>query len=396
MARPIRRKMKTMYITSLLSSMAERVALVTLAKHPLEASRVGFSVVDRQGNTMNIHFENAPASLARVAILMMATLLAPAHAVIAQDAYANDSIEVAKEIEEGGLERIAFAVLPESVRRKARKEFPNQQLIAVEKSKEDGQVMYHVMFEVNGTEAGLRMDRKGTILDRWHFDGEDDNGFRKDATSPTLEDIPYGPHKRNVLDLWMAKSQAPAPLLVCIHGGGFSGGDKRGFREDSEMIATMLGSGVSVAAINYRLTEDGKNPYPIPMHDGARAVQFLRHHAKKYNLNKKRFAATGGSAGGCMPMWLGFHPDLAKPNHKDLVLRESSRLQVLAPHGGQSCLHLPTWRNGSVSNRCKHTPPTGHFLHSKQDRSRSPIVLTLPCATPHQSRTSPQTIRRST
>ena len=43
-----------------------------------------------------------------------------------------------------------------------------------------------------------------------------------------------------------------------------------------------------------------------------------------------------------MLMWLGFHPDLAKPKHKDLVLRESSRLQVLAPYGGQSCLHLPT------------------------------------------------------
>jgi len=41
-------------------------------------------------------------------------------------------------------------------------------------------------------------------------------------------------------------------------------------------------------------------------------------------------------------MWLGFHPDLAQPDHKDPVLRESSRLQVLAPRGGQSCVHGPT------------------------------------------------------
>ncbi|MEM9657000.1 MAG: alpha/beta hydrolase, partial [Planctomycetota bacterium] len=159
---------------------------------------------------------------------------------------------------------------------------------------------------------------------------------------PTLADIRYGPHERNVLDVWLANSERPAPLLICIHGGGFSGGDKEGFHGEADLIPPLLESGVSVAAINYRLTEGGKNAYPIPMRDGARAVQFLRHHADKYNLDKKRFGATGGSAGGCMLMWLGFHPDLSQPDHEDPVQRESSRLQVLAPFAGQSCLHIPT------------------------------------------------------
>lgn len=78
------------------------------------------------------------------------------------------------------------------------------------------------------------------------------------------------------------------------------------------------------------------------MHDGALAIQFLRYYASKYNLDKTRFAATGGSAGGCMLMWLGFHPDLAQPDNSDPVLRESSRLQVLAPRGGQTSVHGPT------------------------------------------------------
>ena len=43
-----------------------------------------------------------------------------------------------------------------------------------------------------------------------------------------------------------------------------------------------------------------------------------------------------------MLMWLGFHPDLAQPDHEDPVLRESSRLQVLAPRGGQTSVHGPT------------------------------------------------------
>lgn len=163
---------------------------------------------------------------------------------------------------------------------------------------------------------------------------------------PTHSDVVYGPHPRNVLDLWLVPSDKPTPLLVNIHGGGFRGGDKR-TKISGDLIKNMNKEGISVASINYRLTKEGllkegKNMYPAPMHDGARALQFLRYNASKYNLDKTKFAATGGSAGGCMLMWLGFHSDLAQPDHKDPVLRESSRLQVLAPRGGQSCVHGPT------------------------------------------------------
>ena len=163
--------------------------------------------------------------------------------------------------------------------------------------------------------------------------------------SPTHANVVYGSHPSNVLDLWLGPSDTPTPLLVFIHGGGFRGGDKRQF--DISLINNMHEEGISVASINYRLTKqgllaEGENMYPAPMHDGARALQFLRYHASEYNLDKTRFAATGGSAGGCMLMWLGFHPDLAQPDHQDPVLRESSRLQVLAPRGGQTTTHGPT------------------------------------------------------
>lgn len=164
---------------------------------------------------------------------------------------------------------------------------------------------------------------------------------------PTHADVVYGSHPNNVLDLWLAPSDEPTPLLVNIHGGGFRGGDKS--QISSALIEMMHKKGISVASINYRLKEgdksrfEGEDPlYPAIVHDGARALQFLRYYAAKYNLDKTRFAATGGSAGGCMLMWLGFHDDLAQPDHKDPVLRESSRLQVLAPRGGQTTVHGPT------------------------------------------------------
>ena len=195
-------------------------------------------------------------------------------------------------------------------------------------------------------QADTNKDGTLTVEEAKAFQNKQRREKRKKVTiPPTHADVVYGSNPGNVLDLWLVPSDTPTPLLVFIHGGGFRGGDKRNF--DNSLIENMHKEGISVASINYRLTKEGllaegKNMYPAPMHDGARAIQFLRYNASKYNLDKTRFAATGGSAGGCMLMWLGFHPDLAEPDHKDPVLRESSRLQVLAPRGGQSCVHGPT------------------------------------------------------
>ena len=171
---------------------------------------------------------------------------------------------------------------------------------------------------------------------------------KKEMPPPTHSDVVYGPHPRNVLDLWLVPSDKPTPLLVNIHGGGFRSGDKRS-KISSNLIEMMNREGISVASINYRFKKEGKSRfegertmYPAILHDGARALQFLRYNSAKYNLDKTKFAATGGSAGGQMLMWLGFHPDLAQPDHKDPVLRESSRLQVLAPRDGQTSIHGPT------------------------------------------------------
>ncbi|MEQ1830195.1 MAG: hypothetical protein ABL921_29830, partial [Pirellula sp.] len=44
--------------------------------------------------------------------------------------------------------------------------------------------------------------------------------------NPTRQDVAYGPHERNVLDFYQAKSDKPTPLVIFIHGGGFVGGNK--------------------------------------------------------------------------------------------------------------------------------------------------------------------------
>ncbi len=131
--------------------------------------------------------------------------------------------------------------------------------------------------------------------------------------APNHADLSYGPHPKNKLDLWLAKSNQPAPLIVFIHGGGFVGGDKSS--ASSAAIKQCLDAGVSFASINYRLRTEA--PINTVLRDSARAIQFLRHKADEFHLDKTRVAAYGGSAGAGTSLWLAFHDDLADPKSDD-------------------------------------------------------------------------------
>ena len=149
---------------------------------------------------------------------------------------------------------------------------------------------------------------------------------------PDHANVRYGPHDRNVLDLWLAESDRVAPLVIYYHGGGFRRGDKRSINR--ELVRQLLGNGVSVAAANYRLTHTA--PYPAQMHDAARALQFIRLHAAEYGIDPTRIGATGGSAGAGISQWLAFHDDLADPDNPDPLLRQSTRLTAIVPVSAQT------------------------------------------------------------
>ena len=149
--------------------------------------------------------------------------------------------------------------------------------------------------------------------------------------SPTHSNVKYGPHDRNVMDVWLVESDTPAPVLVSIHGGGFRAGNKS---IELGLLRECLDSGISVAAITYRLSSEAIAP--AQFHDSARAVQFIRHKSKEWNIDSARMAATGGSAGAGISLWLGFHDDLADPDNEDPILRQSTRLTCMAVYNGQT------------------------------------------------------------
>jgi acetyl esterase/lipase len=150
---------------------------------------------------------------------------------------------------------------------------------------------------------------------------------------PTHADVHYGPHERQVLDFYQAKSAQPAPVIIYIHGGGFVGGDKRSV--NYAMLQNSLNAGINFAAIHYRFVDGDKTIFPVPQQDGARAVQFIRSQASHWNVDPTRIACFGGSAGAGISMWIGFHDDLAQVDSSDPVARQSTRLRAVGTMGGQ-------------------------------------------------------------
>lgn len=172
---------------------------------------------------------------------------------------------------------------------------------------------------------------------------------------PTMENVPYGSHTRQVLDFYQAKSDKPTPVVFAIHGGGWTGGDKNTYRGQAKRYND---AGLSVVAINYRMVPEATEkavepPVKWPLEDAARALQFVRSNAKEWNLDKTRIGATGGSAGGCSSLWLAFHDNLADTKSLDPVARESTRLYCAAVSGAQTTLDpkvlrewMPNYRYG--------------------------------------------------
>jgi len=121
-------------------------------------------------------------------------------------------------------------------------------------------------------------------------------------TKTTIQYIPDGTSglnkERHVLDLTLPSSSSgngPFPLVIFLHGGGFTGGSKADVSSTASNSAP--GKGYALASIGYRLSGQTGGTFPGSFNDILTAIRFLRANADKYCLDPDRFAVTGFSAG---------------------------------------------------------------------------------------------------
>jgi hypothetical protein len=126
-------------------------------------------------------------------------------------------------------------------------------------------------------------------------------------TANFAADVAYGDAERNTFDVFLPDCEDPTPLVIYIHGGGFTGGNKQNaYDHQTENIQDFLRNCVAFASINYTLLDlpgvggdveaaATQGGVLTSLRDTARAVQLMRYHYASLNIDAENVAVYGGT-----------------------------------------------------------------------------------------------------
>ena len=164
-----------------------------------------------------------------------------------------------------------------------------------------------------------------------------------------IEYVPGGGRSRS-LDVYLPeKADAPLPLVVWVHGGGWSAGNK-----DGNQALRLMEAGFATASINYRLSQEAI--FPAQIEDCKAAIRFLRGHAKEYNIDPNRIGVWGSSAGGHLVALVGTSGDVKQLEGKDGDLSVSSSVQAVCDWYGPTDLGQMGAQSGPESKMDHNAP----------------------------------------
>ncbi|WP_104082538.1 alpha/beta hydrolase [Cryobacterium sp. Y11] len=120
-------------------------------------------------------------------------------------------------------------------------------------------------------------------------------------------DLQYGTAKRQdlMLNACLPDGQKRrTPAVILIHGGGFDSGTKD-FGGMTALCEELASNGVAAFAVDYRLAP--KFVFPAQVNDVTDALEWLRgpQQIKKFNIDPKRIALLGSSAGAIIAATIG-------------------------------------------------------------------------------------------
>lgn len=95
------------------------------------------------------------------------------------------------------------------------------------------------------------------------------------------------------------------PVIVFIHGGGFSKGNKEMGLRDNARLAER---GYFTVTIEYRLS--GEAIFPAAIEDCKASIRWIRAHAEEYGVDPERIGVWGTSAGGNLSALVGTSGDV--------------------------------------------------------------------------------------
>lgn len=132
------------------------------------------------------------------------------------------------------------------------------------------------------------------------------------------------------LDVVMPEKPNGFGIVYMVSGGWVSGYSPN----TPDYYVPFLERGYTVFSVRHGCQP--KFIIPEITQDIHRAIRFIRHNAKQWNINPDKLGISGGSAGGHLSLTMGVHGTAGDPQAKDPVDRQSSAIQAIA------CLYPPT------------------------------------------------------
>jgi len=136
---------------------------------------------------------------------------------------------------------------------------------------------------------------------------DDTAGTGQDPISEkTMLNVAYGTDAKQSMDIYLPANRnvTNTKVMVIIHGGGWTSGDKT----DMSVVVDSLKKRLPDYAffnINYRLAAWPNNLFPTQEMDVRTAVQFINGNTATWQISKK-FVIAGASAGGHLALLQGF------------------------------------------------------------------------------------------
>lgn len=130
------------------------------------------------------------------------------------------------------------------------------------------------------------------------------------------------------------QGKAPRPVLMQIHGGSWTSGQKSDGMSYID-APVLLERGFVVVSIDYRMAPQFQ--FPTMIEDTKCAVRYLRANAARYGIDPQRIGVWGNSAGGHLASLLGT-ADPSAGFDSGQYLEQSSRVQAVVDINGPADL----------------------------------------------------------
>ncbi|MGE3777007.1 MAG: alpha/beta hydrolase [Pirellulaceae bacterium] len=163
------------------------------------------------------------------------------------------------------------------------------------------------------------------------------------------------------------------PVLIAIHGGGWTGGEPRRFYPFAAHFQRLGWVGVSV---EYRLLNrpPGTTVFDCVC-DGRSAVRYVRSHAQELGIDPDRIAVCGGSAGGHVAAGTALFPEVNDPQDDSAISPIPNALILYYPvidtsgDGYGQAKIGERWRELSPVHRVRGGLPRTIVFHGTGDRT---------------------------